>query len=218
MAEKKFETCNDVVVMGVVEEELEFSHETEYEKFYRTRLRVTRLSGVDDMVPILVSERLLGCALQTSLKGRWLKVQGELRSYNLYSSKDARTHLDVVVFVECICVYRKGIEFEDMNDVNNVCLSGIICKQPVYRETPFGRQITDLLLAVNRNYNKSSYIPCIVWGRNAVYAKNLNVGDEIRVYGRFQSREYTKKVLENPENFESRITYEVSVAMINVKE
>lgn len=208
------EPFNLATVRGVVDEEFAYSHETAWKKFYKTRLRVKRQSGVNDFVPILVAEHLQGDLLATPMKGKWVEIKGEFRSYNTYDPKEGRFHLELFVFVTSLYVYENGNEFENAADVNTIYLDGVICKPPVFRTTPFGRQITDLMVVVDRRYNKASYIPCITWGRTAMYANTLSVGQRVKVYGRIQSREYLKRLSLEFDAVETRTAYEVSVGRL----
>ncbi len=204
---------NCASVRGIIEEELEFSHETKWgDRIYKTRVRVTRKSGVNDFVPIRISEHLLNDSLKGSLKGKSVKVSGQFRSYDIFSQDDKRFHLNLFLFVTDINICEDGeSHLEDAKAVNTIQLDGYLCKPPVYRTTPFGRKITDLMLAVKRNYNKTDYIPCVAWGINARYASNLNAGDRIKVYGRIQSREHFKRFSPDSEEGVFRTTYEVSI-------
>lgn len=197
------EETNVVNLRGELSENLEFSHEIFGEKFYNTTIKINRLSDSYDILPITVSERLL-----EDIKieeGNLCSILGQLRSYN--KNVDNRNRLVLTVFVREI----KTIE-EENKDPNSIFLDGYICKEPVYRKTPLGREITDLLVAINRPYNKSDYIPSIVWGRNAKFAKGLKVGDRIQMWGRVQSREYEKKGEDG--NSIKKVAYEVSISKI----
>lgn len=197
------EDTNIVNLRGELEEELTFSHEIFGEKFYSTKIKIHRLSDTYDILPITISERLLQ---EINLnENNLIDVVGQLRSYN--KNIDSKNKLVLTVFAREI----KAVE-EDTKDPNSIFLDGYICKNPIYRKTPLGREITDLLVAINRPYNKSDYIPSIVWGRNAKFAKNLKVGDRIQMWGRVQSRDYEKK-LDNGE-VEKRVAYEVSISKI----
>ena len=208
-----FVDFNKVCVSGFIEEEFEYSHEVLREKFYKTRVGVARFSGTEDYVPIIVSELLMTSIPEGGFKGKYIHVEGQLRSYNK-AGKDGRRHLDMFLFARNIKVYEIEREFEYLlPNENLIYLDGHICRQPTFRTTPFGRQITDFILAVNRAHNKADYIPCITWGRAAQYASKLEVGDWIKLYGRVQSREYLKK-LPDSENVEVRTTYEVSIMRI----
>jgi single-stranded DNA-binding protein len=198
---------NTVTISGKVASNLEFSHEVYGEGFYMFMLEVPRLSDCADKIPVTVSERLLD--MDKLEIGKVLEVEGQFRSYNNYS-----THGNKLL----LTVFARDVKFlEDekaIKNPNQISLNGFVCKRPIYRTTPFGREITDILLAVNRAYNKSDYIPCICWGRNARFSEGLKVGDNIRVYGRIQSREYQKK-LENGETL-TKTAYEVSVTKMEI--
>ena len=194
-------TNNQASIIGAIEDEFQFNHEIYGEKFYTCTIRVPRLSGTDDNVRIMVSERLIMDGEYNV--GDKVEVSGQFRSYNSYENGDNR--LVLTVFAKDIEHYEES----DNKNPNTLYLNGFICKKPVYRTTPFGREITDLLLAVNRSYNKSDYIPIIAWGRNARFAKNLNVGDNVKIWGRIQSRTYQKRISE--EETLTKTAYEVSV-------
>ena len=194
---KLFSEFNKVFVSGRIETELEFSHEILWEKFYRTRIRVERLSGTEDLVPIIVSDLLIGkMRINSSLEGKWVEVAGQFRSHNKMGD-DGRKHLELFLFVTAINIYEDEDELEEITNANLIYLDGYLCKKPVFRKTPLGRQITDLLVAVNRPYGKSDYIPCIAWGRVAQWASELEVGNRVKLYGRIQSREYFKRFSAN---------------------
>ena len=196
---------NRVTIIGEVVSEFEFSHEVYGEGFYTVRISVSRLSNSVDIIPLLVSERLVD--VTEDLRGMMVEATGQFRSHN--SHEETRNRLVLAIFV-------RELEFLDVYDeeisTNQIFLDGYICKPPIYRKTPLGREIADLLIAVNRPYGKSDYIPCIAWGRNARYAAGFEVGCHIQVYGRIQSREYTKKISED--ECEKRVAYEVSVSKI----
>ncbi len=196
---------NKVSICGTVVSEPEFSHEVYEEMFYTFLLDTPRLSNASDVIKITISEKFLigdGIAL-----GDNVRIEGQFRSYNNFSSIGNR--LILTVFVKDIT---KLDTAEEIENSNTIYLDGYICKQPIYRTTPFGREIADILLAVNRSYNKSDYIPCIAWGRNAKYAETLNVGDNVIIKGRIQSREYQKKLSET--EFETKTAYEISVSKL----
>jgi single-stranded DNA-binding protein len=198
---------NEVEIVGTVSSELSFSHEVYGEGFYSFMLEVSRLSELADRIPITVSERLLK---DMSLKnGDRVEVAGQFRSYNNYSNSGNKLILTV---------FARDIQFLDeekrVKNPNYIHLNGYICKKPVYRTTPFGREISDILLAINRSYNKSDYIPCIAWGRNARYSQGFEVGDNIKVWGRIQSREYQKKISESETVI--KVAYEVSVSKMEI--
>lgn len=192
---------NKICLEGKVTSELEFSHEMYGEGFYTFNLDVMRLSDSVDTLNITVSERLLND--MNLIVGSDVIVEGQLRSYNKFI--DGSNKLILTVFARNIepCIERS-------KNPNEIFLDGYICKEPVYRTTPFGREIADVLLAVNRAYNKSDYIPTIAWGRNSRFCQTLEVGDNIKVWGRLQSREYQKKVSED--EVVKKIAYEVSIS------
>ena len=196
------EKNNKVYVLGEIVSDATFSHEVYGEGFYEFFVKVMRLSGQADILPITVSERLIaGGELQ---KGKHISAVGQFRSYN--KIENGKSRLMLTVFV------RELVDEDPDRNPNNVLLSGYICKPPVYRTTPFNREIADVLVAVNRAYNKSDYIPCIAWGRNARFVKSLAVGDRIAVSGRIQSREYQKKLSETESK--TMVAYEVSVSKL----
>lgn len=201
---------NEVQLTGEVEGELNFSHEIYGEAFYCFVLKVMRLSDICDYINVTVSERLLqNLEIQDGLE---VTVNGQFRSYNNYS--ETGNKLILTVFARDIAK-RSDLSDEDVNaNPNYIFLNGFLCKKPVYRSTPFGREITDLLIAVNRAYNKSDYIPCIAWGRNARYSSSLNVGDNIKIWGRIQSREYQKKI--SDDESVTKTAYEISVSKMEV--
>lgn len=193
---------NKVYLKGEIITEARFSHEIYGEGFYEMDVLVKRLSGQADILPVTISERLIESA---NLKiGSTLMALGQFRSYN--KQVDGKSKLMLTVFV------REVLEEEYGKNPNNIVLSGYICKPPVYRTTPFNREIADLLIAVNRAYNKSDYIPCIAWGRNARFVKNLSVGERVALSGRIQSREYQKKLSET--DIKTLTAYEVSVSKL----
>lgn len=201
----KISENNTVTIVGTVKSKPEFSHEMYGEGFYNVHLEVPRLSDISDSLPITVSERLmLGVDLEVGSK---LVVLGQLRSYN--KLVDGSNKLILTIFARDL-----KQDDEEIKNPNQIYLDGFICKKPIYRTTPFGREITDMLIAVNRPYNKSDYIPSIAWGRNARYSENLVVGDRIKVWGRIQSREYQKKL--NEEEVVTRTAYEVSISKMEI--
>ena len=192
---------NKIYLEGKVISELQFSHEMYGEGFYNFNFEVQRLSDATDILIITVSERLI-TGMDVSI-GSELIVEGQLRSYNKFV--DGSNRLILTVFARDVRELK-----ERSKNPNQIFLDGFICKAPVYRTTPFGREIADMLLAVNRLYNKSDYIPTIAWGRNSRFCKSLEVGDNIRIWGRLQSREYQKKVSET--EVVKKIAYEVSIS------
>lgn len=204
MSDKVIEN-NQVTIMGEVVSEFTFSHEVFGEGFYMVEVLVRRLSNSDDRIPLMVSERLID--VTQDYRGEYIMVNGQFRSYNRH--EEDRNRLVLSVFAREISFVEEEL---DGAKTNNILLDGYICKAPVYRKTPLGREIADLLLAVNRPYGKSDYIPCICWGRNARYASSFEVGEHVQVLGRIQSREYVKKLSEV--ETEKRIAYEVSVSKL----
>lgn len=194
---------NSVLLSGEIVSPLVFSHEVYGEGFYCFDLKSDRLSGNADVLPVTISERIMN---DHSLSlGSMVSINGQVRSYNSVINK--RNRLVLTVFA-------REITLENENDDNQVFLNGYVCKPPVYRTTPFGREIADVLLAVNRAYNKSDYIPCIFWGRNAKYIESLSTGDNVLLWGRMQSRLYQKKT---DETIEERVAYEISVARMETQ-
>ena len=194
---------NQVTVMGEIASEFEFSHEVFGEGFYMLELLVKRLSDSFDRIPVMISERLID--VTQDYRGEFIQISGQFRSYNRHEEKKNRLVLSVfareAAFVEAE---------DDKVNSNQIFLDGFICKPPVYRKTPLGREIADMLVAVNRPYGKSDYIPCISWGRNARFASNFEVGSRVQIWGRIQSREYVKKL--EDDRTEKRTAYEVSVS------
>lgn len=208
---------NHLVLMGKVTSEKRFSHEIYGESFYIFDMEVPRLSDTQDIIPVTISERLIP---DGSLEiGKKVLIKGQFRSYNSYENE--RNKLILTVFAKDIFFedeIESQVNEEENKEIvsNEVILTGYICKKPIYRQTPFGREIADLLLAVNRAYNKSDYIPAIAWGRTARFCQNINVGTEVKVTGRVQSRTYEKKFEDGTS--ETRVAYEVSVASLEVVE
>lgn len=209
---------NYLTLVGKVTGEKRFSHEIYGEKFYVFDLEIPRLSGNSDIIPITVSERLIN--ENTLQEGKKLLIKGQFRSYNSYQNEKNR--LILTVFAKDIVEVEEKPEEEENEMVkkdtitNEVVLIGYICKKPIYRQTPFGREISDLLIAVNRAYNKSDYIPCIAWGRNARFCQNIEVGTQVKIVGRIQSRKYEKKHEDG--TIEQRVAYEVSVGSLEIIE
>lgn len=206
MTDKVIEN-NQVTVMGEVVSGFTYSHEIFGEGFYMVDVKVQRLSESYDVIPVMVSERLMD--VNEDYTGRLLCVNGQFRSYNRHEERKNRLVLSV---------FAREVEFisevGESSKTNQIYMDGYICKEPIYRKTPLGREIADLLLAVNRPYGKSDYIPCICWGRNARYANHFKVGERCAVWGRIQSREYMKKLDE--EHVEKRIAFEVSVSKLEL--
>ncbi len=208
MTDKVIEN-NQVTVMGEVVSGFSYSHEIFGEGFYMVDVKVQRLSESFDIIPVMVSERLLD--VSEDYTGKLLCVNGQFRSYNRHEERKNRLVLSV---------FAREVEFisevGESSKTNQIYLDGYICKEPIYRKTPLGREIADLLLAVNRPYGKSDYIPCICWGRNARYANHFKVGERCAIWGRIQSREYMKKLDE--EHVEKRVAFEVSVSKLELME
>ncbi|MFY9286241.1 MAG: single-stranded DNA-binding protein [Tissierellaceae bacterium] len=211
MLEKNSET-NMVRVVGLVSSEKEYSHEMYGEKFYSFYLEVPRLSESVDVLPVTISERLL---IDIDIDpGKYVIIEGQLRSYNRYV--ESTNKLVLTIFAREIYLPKEEELEENLKRPNEIYLDGYICKKPVYRVTPFGREIADLLVAVNRAYNKSDYLPCIAWGRNARFCEKLLVGDHIKIWGRVQSRDYQKKLPSG--DVETRTAYEVSITKLEYLE
>ena len=191
--------------MGKIAAGFTFSHQVFGEGFYMTELLVKRLSDSEDRIPVMVSERLVD--VTQDYIGEYVEIHGQFRSYNRHEG--VKNRLVLSVFVREIHFMEK---FTDYTKTNQIFLDGYICKNPIYRKTPLGREIADLLLAVNRPYGKSDYIPCIAWGRNARFASTFDVGTRVRVWGHVQSRGYTKKLSET--QCEKRVAYEVSISKL----
>ncbi len=204
MADKVIEN-NQVSIMGQIASKFVFSHEVFGEGFYMLDILVKRLSNSCDRIPVMISERLLD--ITQDYQGEYIQISGQFRSYNRHEEKKNRLVLSVfareISFVE---------EENDKMKTNQIFLDGYICKMPVYRKTPLGREIADMLVAVNRPYGKSDYIPCICWGRNARFSSTFEVGGHVQVWGRIQSRDYMKKL--DGDITERRTAYEVSVSKL----
>ncbi len=194
---------NQVSIIGRIHSEFQFSHQIFGEGFYTMEVLVKRLSDSVDYIPLLVSERLID--INCDYRGVYIQAAGQFRSYNRHEQRKNRLILSVFVrelhFVE---------ESAAQTFTNQIFLDGHLCKPPVYRKTPLGREIADLLLAVNRPYGKSDYLPCICWGRNACFASTFEVGGHVQLWGRIQSREYIKKISDT--KHEKRTAYEISVS------
>lgn len=197
------EENNRVLLVGTVSEDLTFSHEVYGEKFFSLMVATKRTSGAMDLVPVLVSERAVNS--NDSYYGKTVQIMGEYRSRNT-----DKGNLELNVFANSFEVVA-----DDTKHINEIYLEGFICKTPVFRTTPLGRHISEILVAVNRRYNKSDYIPCITWGRNACFASKLEVSNKIAIEGRIQSREY-KKVVDGAEI--SKVAYEISIGWLHIIE
>ena len=206
---------NYISLVGRVTGEKKFSHEIYGEKFYTFSISIPRLSGNADIIPITVSERLINDEMLG--EGKKLLIKGQFRSYNGYENE--KNKLILTVFAKDIIEVNETESNEvdtskKEESLNEVILIGYICKKPIYRQTPFGREIADILLAVNRAYNKSDYIPTIAWGRNARFSQNLEVGTQVKVIGRVQSRQYEKKYEDG--SSEMKVAYEVSISSLEL--
>lgn len=195
---------NKVFLRGKIVSEPVFSHEVYGEGFYELNLSVGRLSEHEDIIPVTVSERLL-TGEQFEI-GNTIALRGQFRSYN--KIVDGRSKLMLTVFI------RELLDVDETVNPNIIELSGFICKEPIYRTTPFKREICDLLLAVNRAYNKSDYLPCIAWGRNARFIKTVSIGQKVFISGRIQSREYQKKISDTETI--TKTAYEISINKISL--
>ena len=208
---------NYLTLVGKVTGEKKFSHEIYGERFYTFNLSIPRLSGNADIIPITISERIITDEMLR--EGNKLLIKGQFRSYNSYENEKNR--LVLTVFAKDIEEVKEEEQEQEENEIvkketttNEVVLIGYVCKKPIYRQTPFGREIADLLLAVNRAYNKSDYIPTIAWGRNARFCQVLEVGAQVKIIGRVQSRTYEKKHEDG--SVEERIAYEVSICSLEM--
>ena len=209
---------NYLTLVGKVTGEKKFSHEIYGERFFTFNLSIPRLSGNADLIPVTTSERLINDEMLT--EGNKLLIKGQFRSYNSYENE--KNKLVLTVFAKDV----EEVEEEETSEeseivkkemtTNEVVLIGYVCKKPIYRQTPFGREIADLLLAVNRAYNKSDYIPTIAWGRNARFCQNLEVGTQVKIVGRVQSRMYEKKYEDG--TVEQKVAYEVSICSLELIE
>ena len=220
---------NYLTLVGEVTSEKRFSHEIYGERFYSFDLLVPRLSGTSDIIPVTSSERLFTDEMME--RGTKLLIKGQFRSYNSYENE--KNKLILTVFAKDIEKLEEVQQVEEIEKseeeveetakrefirkdaiTNEVVLVGYICKKPIYRQTPFGREIADILLAVNRAYNKSDYIPSIAWGRNARFCQNIEVGTEVKIVGRIQSRNYEKKLEDG--SIIKKVAYEVSIGSLEV--
>jgi hypothetical protein len=197
-------TANQILLRGSLVELPEFSHENHGRRFYRFLLEVPRLSGTADILPVIVEESLLGAI--DPCGGEMLRVTGQIRSHNLRTGDTRR--LMIFVFALSICA-------EDGEPINDCLLEGPICREPIFRRTPLGREICDVMLAVKRAYNRADYLPCILWGRTAQEAANCHVRDYLRISGRLQSRSYTKVTTDGSEE---RVAYEISALTMQILE
>ena len=208
MSDKMFEN-NQVSIVGEIVSDFRYSHEVYGEGFYMVDISVRRLSDFVDYIPVMVSERLIN--VNEDYMGQFVYIGGQFRSFNRH--EEHKNRLVLSVFARELELLENGCDDDASNEI---FLDGYICKESVYRKTPLGREIADLLIAVNRSYGKSDYIPCICWGRNARFASGFEVGTHVQIWGRIQSREYVKKLSET--QVEQRVAYEVSVSMIEFLE
>lgn len=200
-----FEKNNQVEIKGKLVSDPVYSHSVMGEGFYECELIVPRLSSQVDVLPITISERLLP---EIADKNKEIGILGQLRSYNKLDNEKSRLILTIFA--------REIVPAESIENGNQISMTGYVCKEPIYRTTPFGREITDILIAVNRAYNKSDYLPCIAWGRNARFTGDLSIGDKVTIQGRIQSRIYQKKL--NDETVINKTAYEVSISTISLEE
>lgn len=197
---------NNIKIGGMVVSEPEFSHELYEEKFYRFYIETKRLSNYTDKLPVIVSERLV--QIDALKNGDLLEIVGQFRSYNQLI--DNRSKLVLSIFAKEV----EKVDNEDILTLNEATFIGYICKNPIYRKTPLGREIADVLIAVNRSYKKSDYIPCILWGRNAKFCETLSVGSMVKLTGRIQSRNYEKKLEDG--TVIPKVAYEVSISKFSI--
>ena len=203
---------NRVCIIGEIVSEFTFSHEVFGEGFYIANVSVNRLSDMVDVIPLMISERLID--VTKDYRGMKIEVAGQFRSYNRHEG--TKNKLVLSIFVRELRFLEDDEMPEEQSKSNQIFLDGYVCKPPIYRKTPLGREIADILVAVNRPYGKSDYIPCIAWGRNARFCQNLEVGTKVKLVGRVQSRMYEKKHEDG--TTESRVAYEVSVGSLEVVE
>ena len=203
---------NRVSIIGEVVSEFQFSHEVFGEGFYIANVSVNRLSDMVDIIPLMISERLID--VTKDYRGMKIEVSGQFRSYNRHEG--VKNKLVLSIFVRELRFIEDEDIPEEQSKSNQIFLDGYVCKPPIYRKTPLGREIADILVAVNRPYGKSDYIPCIAWGRNARFAARFEVGVHVQIWGRIQSREYVKRL--NEDEVEKRTAYEVSVSKIEYME
>ena len=205
---------NVAEIVGRMEGELVYSHTVYGEDFYTARIRVPRLSSSYDEIPVMVSNRLLN--MEENYDGRIVRAEGQFRSYNQHT--EGKSKLLLSLFVRDMEILEiSDEELKQLSTPNQIFLDGYVCKSPIYRKTPLGREITDILLAVNRPYNKSDYIPAIAWGRNARFAAGFQVGSRLKIWGRIQSRQYQKRLNAEGE-VEQRIAYEISISKMETCE
>lgn len=193
---------NEVLIKGVIDEMLELSHIFMYQRFYKTKISVSRKSGTKDFIPVIIPE----IYTEGIVKGKNVEILGELHSFN-YLDEVGKNHVKIFLFAKKIFFVNEHEE-----DENFISIKGYICKTPIFRETPLGRYISDLTIAVNRRYGKSDYLHCIAWGKNAIEAGEWKVGDEVIIKGRVQSRNYFKRISPDSEDGEWKEVYEISAS------
>ena len=203
---------NRVCIIGEIVSEFTFSHEVFGEGFYIANVSVNRLSDMVDVIPLMISERLID--VTKDYRGMKIEVAGQFRSYNRHEG--TKNKLVLSIFVRELRFLEDDEMPEEQSKSNQIFLDGYVCKPPIYRKTPLGREIADILVAVNRPYGKSDYIPCICWGRNARFAGKLQVGEHVAIWGRIQSREYQKRI--DNDQVISKVAYEVSVSKMECLE
>lgn len=206
---------NYALISGIIQEEFRYNHEVGEEEFYKTTVAVARKSGTEDYIPVIASKKLVDNFPKGTLKGKFIDVSGQIRSYNRTDMNNDK-HVNVFIFALYMNVREEEKEQKIENKINTIYLDGYICKPPSYRRTPLGRYITDLCLAVPRHYQKKDYIPCIAWGSTARHVGDLEMGTRIMLYGRVQSRTYYKRETSGAEQGKYITVYEVSI--ITVKE
>ena len=202
MNNESYDNNNNVILKGKITKLPTYSHTVMGEGFFEMEIEAQRLSAEFDYLPVTISERLMG---EFSI-GQEIGIIGQFRSYNKLG--EGKSKLMLTVFV------KELISPSELSEINQICLIGYICKEPIYRTTPFGREICDVLLAVNRAYNKSDYLPCIAWGRNARFVRDLGIGEKLEVQGRLQSRKYQKRIDDG--TTETRVAYEISISSIMI--
>ncbi len=198
------QSINAITLRGTLRNLPEFSHENHGKNFYRFSLEVPRLSGTVDVLPVITNEALLN-ELDLS-GGSMLTVCGQVRSHNIRENGIRR----LMIFV-----FATGIVAEEGDPINEVTVSGPLCKEPIYRRTPLGREICDVMLAVPRIFRRADYLPCILWGRTAQELSECHVRDRVQIFGRLQSRPYTKLTEEGPVE---RVAYEISALTADILE
>lgn len=202
MNNESYDNNNNVIIKGKINKLPAYSHTVMGEGFFEMYVEVQRLSNETDILPVTISERLI----ENFEIGQEIGIVGQFRSYNKLG--EGKSKLMLTVFV------KELIDPSEISEINQICLIGYICKEPIYRTTPFGREICDVLLAVNRAYNKSDYLPCIAWGRNARFVRDLGVGEKLEMQGRIQSRKYQKRLDDG--TIENRVAYEISVSSVMI--